>query len=283
MNYRHIYHAGNFADVLKHAVLARLVRYMQNKDKAFRVLDTHAGIGLYDLSSEEAQKTGEWRDGIGRVLETELVPQVANLLEPYLAAIRELNPEGGVRLYPGSPKLARMLFRPQDRLSAMELHPDDFQRLHRLFEGDHHVRITELDGWLALGAHLPPKEKRGIVLVDPPFEEEGEYERLIDGLAKAWRRFPGGTYCLWYPIKKDAPIKQFHEALQALEIPKMLCAELTIKSDRGFTGLTGSGLIIVNPPFTLKDELHALLPALKDMLAQDRFASQRAFWLRGEH
>ena len=121
------------------------------------------------------------------------------------------------------------------------------------------------------------------MLVDPPFEEDGEYERLVDGLAKAWRRFPGGTYCLWYPIKKDAPIKQFHEALQALEIPKMLCAELTIKSDRGFTGLTGSGLIIVNPPFTLKDELHALLPALKDMLAQDRFASQRAFWLRGEH
>ncbi len=283
MNYRHIYHAGNFADVLKHAILARLVRYMQNKDKAFRVLDTHAGLGLYDLSSEEAQKTGEWRDGIGRVLETELVPQVADLLEPYLAAIRELNPEGGVRLYPGSPKLARMLFRPQDRLSAMELHPNDFQRLHRLFEGDHHARITELDGWLALGAHLPPKEKRGIVLVDPPFEEEGEYERLIDGLAKAWRRFPGGTYCLWYPIKKDAPIKPFHEALQALEIPKMLCAELSVKSDRGFTGLTGSGLIIVNPPFTLKDELHALLPALKDILAQDRFASQRAFWLRGEH
>ncbi|MDL2404553.1 23S rRNA (adenine(2030)-N(6))-methyltransferase RlmJ [Rhizobium calliandrae] len=282
MNYRHIYHAGNFADVLKHAVLARLVRYMQNKDRAFRVLDTHAGIGLYDLSSEEAQKTGEWRDGIGRLLETELVPLIAGLLKPYLAAVRELNPEGGLRYYPGSPKLARMLFRPQDRLSAMELHPDDFQRLHRLFEGDHHARITELDGWLALGAHLPPKEKRGIVLVDPPFEEDGEYERLADGLAKAWRRFPGGTYCLWYPLKKDAPIKAFHEALQALEIPKMLCAELAVKSDRGFTGLTGSGLIIVNPPFTLKDELHALLPALKDMLAQDRFASQRAFWLRGE-
>jgi len=283
MNYRHIYHAGNFADVLKHAVLARLVRYMQNKDKAFRVLDTHAGIGLYDLSLEEAQKTGEWQDGIGRLLAAELVPQVADLLEPYLTAVRELNPEGGLQFYPGSPKLARMLFRPQDRLSAMELHPEDFQRLHRLFEGDHHARITELDGRLALGAHLPPKEKRGIVLVDPPFEEDGEYERLVGGLAKAWHRFPGGTYCLWYPIKKDAPIKQFHEALQALEVPKMLCAELTVKSDRGFAGLTGSGLIIVNPPFTLKDELHALLPALKDLLAQDRFASQRAFWLRGEH
>ncbi len=282
MNYRHIYHAGNFADVLKHAVLARLIRYMQKKDAAFRVLDTHAGIGLYDLSSEEAQKTGEWSEGIGKLLDTELAPQVAELLEPYLSAVRELNAEGGIRLYPGSPKLARMLFRPQDRLSAMELHLEDFARLHRLFEGDHQVRITKLNGWLSLGAHLPPKEKRGIVLVDPPFEEDGEYERLADGLAKAYRRFPGGTYCLWYPLKKGAPIKEFHEALQALDIPKILCAELIVRSDRGINGLTGSGLIIVNPPFTLKDELHALLPALKDHLAQDRYASHRAFWLRGE-
>ena len=282
MNYRHIYHAGNFADVLKHAVLTRLIRYMQKKDGGFRVLDTHAGIGLYDLSSEEAQKTGEWSEGIGKILDTELAPQVAELLEPYLSAVRELNAEGGIRLYPGSPKLARMLFRPQDRLSAMELHPEDFARLHRLFEGDHQVRITELNGWLSLGAHLPPKEKRGIVLVDPPFEEDGEYERLVDGLAKAYRRFPGGTYCLWYPLKKGAPIKEFHEALQALDIPKILCAELIVRSDRGINGLTGSGLIIVNPPFTLKDELHALLPALKDHLAQDRYASHRAFWLRGE-
>jgi 23S rRNA (adenine2030-N6)-methyltransferase len=282
MNYRHIYHAGNFADVLKHAVLARLIRYLQKKDAAFRVLDTHAGTGLYDLSSEEAQKTGEWREGIGKLMEAELSPQIAELLEPYLSAVRALNPEGGIRFYPGSPKLARMLFRPQDRLSAMELHPEDFARLHRLFEGDHHARITELDGWLSLGAHLPPKEKRGIVLVDPPFEEDGEYDRLVEGLSKAWRRFPGGTYCLWYPLKKGAPIKEFHEALQGLEIPKMLCAELAVRSDRGTTGLTGSGLVVVNPPFTLKDELHRLLPALKDHLAQDRFASHRAFWLRGE-
>ncbi|RYC17737.1 23S rRNA (adenine(2030)-N(6))-methyltransferase RlmJ [Ciceribacter ferrooxidans] len=282
MNYRHIYHAGNFADVLKHAVLARLIVYLQQKDKAFRVLDTHAGIGLYDFSSEEAQKTGEWRDGIGRLMEAELPEGVAALLAPYLDAIRTLNPQGPITLYPGSPKLARMLFRPQDRLSAMELHPDDSRALARLFEGDYQVRVTELDGWLALGAHLPPKEKRGIVLVDPPFEEAGEYERLVDGLAKAYRRFATGTYCLWYPIKKGAPIAEFHEALKALEIPKMLCAELSVRSDRETTGLSGSGLIIVNPPFTLKDELHLLLPELKRVLAQDRFASQRCFWLRGE-
>lgn len=282
MNYRHIYHAGNFADVLKHAVLARLIVYLQQKDKAFRIIDTHAGIGLYDLSFEEAQKTGEWLEGIGALMKAEIAPAARALLAPYLDAIAALNPDGGVKYYPGSPKLARMLMRPQDRLSALELHPDDSRALARLFEGDFQVRVTELDGWLALGAHLPPKEKRGIVLVDPPFEEPDEYGRLVDGLARAARRFATGTYCLWYPIKKGAPIADFHERLQALEIPKMLCAELMVKSDRETTGLTGTGLIIVNPPFTLKDELHLLLPELKRVLAQDRFASQRCFWLRAE-
>lgn len=282
MNYRHIYHAGNFADVLKHAVLARLVVYMQGKDKAFRVLDTHAGIGLYDLSGEEAQKTGEWRDGIGRLLEGDIPARQAELLGPYLDAVRALNPDGGLTFYPGSPKLARMLFRPQDRLSAMELHPEDHATLHRLFEGDFQSRITHLDGWLALGAHLPPKEKRGIVLVDPPFEAEGEFERLVEGLEKAWRRFPGGVYCLWYPLKKGAPVAAFHAALKASGIPKILCAELSVKSDRETTGLAGSGLVIVNPPYTLKAELEVLLPFLKARLAQDRFASARTFWIAGE-
>ncbi|MGI0523641.1 23S rRNA (adenine(2030)-N(6))-methyltransferase RlmJ [Rhizobium giardinii] len=282
MNYRHIYHAGNFADVLKHAVLARLIVYMTQKDKAFRVLDTHAGIGLYDLSSEEAQKTGEWQDGIGRLLDADIPAKAKALLAPYLTVVRDLNPDGGLKLYPGSPKLTRMLMRPQDRLSAMELHPDDYETLHRLFDGDFQSRITQLDGWLALGAHLPPKEKRGLVLVDPPFEVAGEFERLADGLAKAWRRFSGGTFCLWYPLKQGAPIAAFHAALQALEIPKMLCAELSVRSDRDTTGLSGSGLIIVNPPYTLKDELDVLLAFLKDRLKQDRHASARAFWLRGE-
>ncbi|MDQ0319805.1 23S rRNA (adenine2030-N6)-methyltransferase [Pararhizobium capsulatum DSM 1112] len=282
MNYRHIYHAGNFADVLKHAVLARLVTYLKQKDKAFRVLDTHAGIGLYDLSSEEAQKTGEWVDGIGRLLEKPLPRDVADILAPYLEAVRDLNPDGSVKLYPGSPKLTRMLMRPQDRLSAMELHPDDYETLHRLFDGDFQSRITELDGWLALGAHVPPKEKRGLVLVDPPFEIAGEYDRLADGLAKAYKRFSGGVFCLWYPLKQGAPIRAFHESLQALNIPKMLCAELSVRSERDTTGLSGSGLIVVNPPFTLKGELDVLLPFLKGRLAQDKHGSARSFWLRGE-
>jgi 23S rRNA (adenine2030-N6)-methyltransferase len=281
MNYRHIYHAGNFADVLKHAVLARLIAYLKLKDKPFRVIDTHAGIGLYDLSSEEAQKTGEWLGGIGRLLDADLPRDVAPLLAPYLDAIRSLNATSNVRLYPGSPKLARMLLRKEDRLSLMELHPADYETLAGHFDGDFQTRVTHLDGWLALNAHVPPKEKRGLILVDPPFEEPNEYRRLVDGLAKAWRKFPGGVYCLWYPLKNSAPIREFHEALHALEIPKILGAEFTVKGHRE-DGLTGSGLVIVNPPYTLKAELDILLPYLQGRLAQDRFGLWRCWWIRGE-
>ncbi|MAM11954.1 MAG: 23S rRNA (adenine(2030)-N(6))-methyltransferase RlmJ [Rhizobiaceae bacterium] len=282
MNYRHIYHAGNFADVLKHAVFARLIAYLQKKDAAFRILDTHAGTGQYDLSSEEAQKTGEWQTGIGRLLSAEIPEDAEALLAPYLDAVRALNATPEIATYPGSPKLARMLMRRQDRLSLMELHEADFATLQARFTGDHQVRATKLDGWLSLAGHLPPKERRGLVLVDPPFEKEGEFERLVDGLAKAHRRFAAGIYCLWYPIKKGANVKAFHAALEGLSIPKILCAELVVRSDRETDGLTGSGLIIVNPPYTLKEELAIMLPFLKDRLAQDRFAKERSFWIAGE-
>jgi 23S rRNA (adenine2030-N6)-methyltransferase len=246
MNYRHIYHAGNFADVLKHAVLARLIAYLKLKDKPFRVIDTHAGIGVYDLSSEEAQKTGEWLGGIGKLLGKDLPKAVAPLLAPYLDVVKSLNATSNVRLYPGSPKLARMLLRKEDRLSLMELHPADYETLQGNFADDFQTRVTHLDGWLALNAHVPPK-----------------------------------VYCLWYPLKRGAPIKDFTKALYELEIPKMLSAELAVRSERE-DGLTGSGLVIVNPPYSLKGELDILLPFLKEKLAQDRFASSRIAWIRGE-
>ena len=230
MNYRHAYHAGNFADVVKHAALSRLVEYLKLKDKAFRVVDTHAGAGLYDLSSEEAQKTGEWLEGIGRLLEAKLSPQAGALLAPYLEAVSAANPKGGVEKYPGSPLIVRHLLRPQDRLSAIELHPKDFQRLKALFAGDFQVRAIELDGWLALGAHLPPKEKRGLVLVDPPFEQEGEFDRLVDGLVRAHRRWPGGIYALWYPIKDRAAVARFRAGLKESGIPKILDVTFEIRS-----------------------------------------------------
>lgn len=280
MNYRHAYHAGNFADVLKHAVLTRLIVYLQQKETPFRMLDTHAGIGLYDLSSEAAQKTGEWRQGIGRLIAATPNLAAADLLAPYLDAVRSLNAGDEVRLYPGSPKLARMLMRRQDRLSAIELHDADAASLQELFAGDHQVRVTRLDGWLALGGHLPPKENRGIVLVDPPFEEDGEFDRMVDGLARAIRRFATGVYCLWYPLKKGAPVGRFHNRIGALGLKRVLCAELSVR-DTG-TGLTGSGLVIVNPPWTLEAELRVILPELVDILGQDATAASRITWIAGE-
>jgi 23S rRNA (adenine2030-N6)-methyltransferase len=284
MNYRHAYHAGNFADVVKHAVLARLVAYLKQKDKAFRVIDTHAGVGLYDLSSDEAQKTGEWRNGIARLLDARLAPEAAALLEPYLEAVRAANPDGGLLLrYPGSPLIVRGLLRKQDRLSAIELHPQDFAALKTLFADDYQVRVLELDVWLALGAHLPPKEKRGMVLVDPPFEKEGEFDRLAEGLKKAHRRWPGGIYALWYPIKDRRAVKAFHEALAGSGIAKIMDIRFDLRPASDEPRLDGTGMIVVNPPFTLERELAVMLPALHSVLAESKRAGWQVEWLTEEN
>lgn len=282
MNYRHAYHAGNFADVVKHVVLVRLVEYLKQKDKAFRVIDTHAGIGLYDLSSEEAGKTGEWEGGIGRLLDAKLSPEASALLHPYLDTVRSADPEGGLSAYPGSPLIVRRLLRKQDRLSAIELHPEDFQQLKALFAEDFQVRVTELDGWLALGAHLPPKEKRGLVLVDPPFEKEGEFDRLVDGLVRAHRRWPGGIYALWYPVKDRAAVAAFRDALAQSGVPKILDISFPIRRPSREPRLDGTGMIVVNPPYTLEQELKVILPALHPLLTEDKAATWSVEWLAGE-
>lgn len=282
MNYRHAYHAGNFADVVKHVVLSRLVEYLKQKDKAFRVIDTHAGIGRYDLSSTEARKTGEWQGGIGRLIDASLDAKAAALLAPYLDVVRSLNPEGGIKKYPGSPLIARQLMRKQDRLSAVELHQDDVAKLKALFAGDFQTRVIELDGWLALGAHLPPKEKRGLVLIDPPFEEEGEFGRLVDGLQKAHKRWPSGIYALWYPVKDRKAVIAFRKALKQSGIPKLLDMDFEIKPPSAEPGLEGSGMVVVNPPFTLEGELRILLPALHRLLVVEKPADWRMEWLVGE-
>ena len=282
MNYRHAYHAGNFADVVKHAVLARLIDYLKRKDKAFRVIDTHAGVGAYDLSSDEAQKTGEWQDGIGRLLQADLKPQTANLLKPFLDAVRAMNPQGGLQFYPGSPMISRFLLRKQDRLSAIELHPQDAATLRKRFDGDIQTRVLELDGWLALGAHVPPKEKRGLVLVDPPFEKEGEFQRLVDGLVRAHRRWPGGIYALWYPVKDRAAVNRFRAELAATGIEKILDIRFDIRQPSVGARLDGTGMIVVNPPYSLEAELGELLPALKTILAETPKARWEVEWIAGE-
>lgn len=281
MNYRHAYHAGNFADVVKHAVLTRIIEYLKHKSGAFRVIDTHAGTGLYDLSSEEAQKTGEWHEGIGKLLDAKLPDDLATLLAPYLDVVRSFNVGHPFRYYPGSPAITKHLLRGADRLTALELHPADAFALRTRFAGDWQVRVIELDGWLALGAHLPPKEKRGLVLVDPPFEKEGEFGRLVDGLAKAQRRWPGGVYALWYPIKDRQAVERFREALKATGIPKIMDITLELRAASAEPRLDGTGIIVVNPPYVLEQELNIILPALLGILGKDAGAKTGVTWLAG--
>ena len=282
MNYRHAFHAGGFVDVVKHLILTRLVEYLKLKPAAFRVIDTHAGIGRYDLTGEEAQRSPEWVDGIKRLLEQPLPPEAAALAQPYLDVVRTENPDGVPTTYPGSPWLVRKLLRPQDRLFAMELHPEDAATLGRLFAGDVQTRVIELDGWLALGSQLPPKEKRGLVLVDPPFEQEGEFERLVDGLVRAHRRFPQGLYALWYPLKDQKERDAFVGALTETGIKRMLRAELSVRAPAHPARLFGTGMILVNPPFTLESELQVLLPPLAALLADNGRGGFRLDWIRGE-
>ncbi|HYC02862.1 MAG TPA: 23S rRNA (adenine(2030)-N(6))-methyltransferase RlmJ [Azospirillaceae bacterium] len=259
MNYRHAFHAGNRADVVKHAVQALILKHLAAKPAPFLVLDTHAGIGRYDLAGSEATRTGEADIGIRRVMAAADLPDA---LSPYLDAVRALNPEGALRWYPGSPRLARALMREGDRLLLAELHPEDVETLRREFRGDRQVAVHHMDGWLGLKAHLPPKEKRGLVLVDPPFEATDEYERLAAGLALAHGRWPTGIYALWYPIKDRATVWRFHQALEDSLIPKILAAELTWSSEDRQDRLNGCGMAIVNPPWKLAEELETALPAL---------------------
>ncbi len=282
MNYRHAFHAGNFADVVKHLILSRIVEYLKLKPAAFRVIDTHAGVGRYDLGSEAALRSPEWMDGIKRLIDKDLPPPAAELARPYLEVVRGENPDGALAAYPGSPLLVRRLLRPQDRLSALELHPEDAETLSAQFAGDFQTRVIHLDGWLALGAHVPPKEKRGLVLVDPPFEEEGEFERLVEGLSKAHRKFATGIYAFWYPVKDPQAVNAFVAALKATGIPKILRTELTIRPPSTPPRLHGSGMIIVNPPYALEGELKVLLPALAALLGDERRGRHRLEWIRGE-
>jgi 23S rRNA (adenine2030-N6)-methyltransferase len=275
MNYRHSYHAGNFADVLKHAVLALVVRHLLQKDSAFRYLDTHAGIGLYDLKADEASRTGEWRGGVGRLWDKSLNPGLTEVLAPWRQAVAALNPGGDLRFYPGSPEVVRGLIRPGDRLTLCELHPEDAAELRGRYRRDERVTTVEIDGYTALNAYVPPKERRGLVLIDPPFEEGGELHRLAEGLTRAHKKWPTGIYALWYPIKDVLETDAFTRGLGKAGIPSIIAAELLIRRPNDRSRLNGCGLVIVNPPWTLKKDLDVLLPGLAEHLGEDEGARGR--------
>ena len=276
MNYRHAFHAGNFADVVKHAALALSIEHLKLKPAPFRVIDTHAGAGSYDLTGDEAQRTGEWRDGIGRLIGPDAAPlpaPIERLLKPYLEAIRSLNPDGGLARYPGSPRLALALLRADDRLIANELHPEDAKRLEAEIGRDPRAKVLAIDGWVALKSLLPPKERRGIILVDPPFEEAGEMERLAAGLSETARRFATGTVLLWLPVKAPGEVARLKAALAAKPYPKLIYAGLAVRTPAPDRKLSATGLVVLNPAYRLADQLRELLPFLAERLGQGPGAS----------
>lgn len=264
MNYRHEFHAGNFADVLKHVVLVRALLYLRRKDKPFRVIDTHAGAGLYDLSGPEALRSNEARDGIVRLLDGADLGAAAELLAPYLAAARAA---GAPRFYPGSPLITQALLRAQDRALFCELLPDAARSLRLALGRDERVKTVEIDGYTGLKAYVPPVERRGLVLIDPPFERRDEYERIFDTLAGALRKWRGGTYVVWQPVKEPDVVDAFCRAVAA-EASDCLRIDLQAESPAPGSPLARTGLLVVNPPYVLEEELKIILPALARVLAR---------------
>lgn len=273
MNYRHAFHAGNFADVFKHAILARILVYLMRKDAPLRYIDTHSGTGLYDLAGEEAGRTGEWRDGIGSIGTPagETMPDdVAALLEPYLDAVGARGEDGRPDAYPGSPAIAARLLRPQDRMSLCELHPADAGALRRnmgrVHPRDRRTAIVAIDGYTGLNAYVPPPERRGLVLIDPPFEDRNEFGRLAKALVRALNKWPTGVYCAWYPLKSAGAADPLYAALAgtsaSAEAGNCLRIELQTARIDPDGPLTACGLAIVNPPWSLQQEAEALMPYL---------------------
>jgi 23S rRNA (adenine2030-N6)-methyltransferase len=278
MNYRHAYHAGNHADVLKHVVLARALVALNRKDKPYRVIDVYAGSGIYSLDGVEAGKTREWEGGIGK-LALSFPPEIETLLGAYREIIAHLNLDGPLRLYPGSPEIAAHLMRKHDRLLANELHPEEAARLAAHFRYDKRVRVLTLDAEVCLKANLPPPERRGLVLIDPPYEQKGEAAKAARMLAEGVRRFATGIFILWYPIKGKGEEDICREAACELGRPSTLAAELSIREPFKEGGLAGSGVIIVNAPWKLDEELALILPALAARLGVGAWGQGSTEWL----
>jgi 23S rRNA (adenine2030-N6)-methyltransferase len=273
MNYRHAFHAGGFADVIKHIVLVRILTYLHEKPASFRVIDSHAGAGLYDLGSEEARRSGEWLTGIARIMQARFSEAAIALIKPYLDIVRSFNQPGEMTAYPGSPLIARALLRPQDRLTACEVEPMARRRLIENLRRDSQARVVDLDGWLALPAFVPPNERRGLVLIDPPYEAKDEFERLAEGFAAAFAKWPTGIYLLWYPAKSrratDELARRVAEVAASGKPPgKCLRLEFSVAPQTADSGLASTGLLIVNPPWPLQSELKTILAELEKPLGQ---------------
>ncbi len=283
MNYRHAFHAGSFSDVLKHAVLARILVHLKRKEAPFRFIDTHAGAGRYDLSGDQARRSPEWREGIARVLMARPPAPVGELLRPYLQAVGPHDAEGRPVAYPGSPAIAQTLMRAQDRIALCEASPDEREALIAALGRDRRLSIVSTDGYVALNAYLPPKERRGVILIDPPFEAPGEAGGIVHALERALRKWPTGAYVAWRPIRDARDDARFLNAVAALGAPNVLRLELDIGPGpigaHGQEPLTRAGLLVVNPPHPLVGEARTLLPWLAQTLGRGEGGKQLCDWV----
>lgn len=275
MNYRHLFHAGNFADVWKHALLVQLVRGLQRKEKGFLYLDTHAGRGSYELGlaarGDSLERKPESPDGIGRLWAAESLPDA---LADYVSLVRgysrRMTDGDELKFYPGSPRLVSLLARSQDRLALCERHPEEFKALAAEFSGERGVSVHDMDGYTSLRAMLPPLEKRALVLIDPPYEEQDEFARITAGLEEGLRRLPAATYAIWYPLTERARLDAFFEELQRLDLPPTLCAEISIAGEGSALRMRGCGLLVVNPPWQIDRVFESFVPGLAGLWRRSR-------------
>jgi 23S rRNA (adenine2030-N6)-methyltransferase len=274
--YRHHFHAGNFADVFKHALLARLLGALAAKDKPFCYVDTHAGVGLYDLTHPWAQKNAEFREGIAALWARRDLPAA---LAPYMEAVRAENPDGKLRFYPGSPRVARRFLRPRDRMVLSELNKADAAELAALSARDRRVTVLRMDGYQSLKAHLPPRERRGLVLVDSSFDRAGEFERLAEAVAGAHERWATGVYAIWYPLMEPPTMRAFERDVAAAGIREILQLELSVRPERWTASLRGCGMLVVHPPFRFDEGVESMLDWLRRALAPEGKGGARVRWL----
>ena len=261
LSYRHAFHAGNFADVLKHSVLTLVLEYMTRKDKGFYYIDSHSGAGMYQLSDEYAQKTGEYKDGIAKLIENDDLPEA---LQPYIDLVKDLNRETEeLSLYPGSPGIARQFTRRQDSAHLFELHPTDLEHLKEYSQRWNKSHVKQSDGYQGVLGLVPPPNRRGVVLIDPPYELKEDYLKAVRTIVNAYKKFATGTYILWYPVVKRELVEQMQDAFTKSEVRNLLQVEYCQQADTDEYGMTGTGLFIVNPPWQLNSQLDEILPYLK--------------------
>tara|TARA_R110000764_G_scaffold5165_1_gene20777 strand:- start:6665 stop:7507 length:843 start_codon:yes stop_codon:yes gene_type:complete len=264
LSYRHAFHAGNFADVLKHSVLTLVLEYMTRKEKGFYYIDSHSGAGMYQLADEYAQKTGEYKDGIAKLIDQQDLPEA---IEPYIDLVKDLNrDQDELSLYPGSPGIARQFTRRQDSAHLFELHPTDIEHLKEYSQRWNKSHVKKSDGYQGVLGLVPPPNRRGVVLIDPPYELKEDYLKAVRTIVNAYKKFATGTYILWYPIVKRELVEQMQDAFVKSDVRNLLQVEYCQQADTQEYGMTGTGLFIVNPPWQLNSQLNEILPYLKTHL-----------------